>query len=329
MLVGGGLRVLRPDARRPPPDRRDPARARHDRRPSSRSTRSRSPCPAHVSTGQELPGLAALPPAEPLGPVLPPDGARRRRPSSSCWRRGRSVGGLRRRLPAGGRGCCCAGRSCPRPSSSSGRSRATSTCCVRARRRRAGCPGSLSIRCRLPGFVSSRLPHEFADRRWSAAAAVAVVLQPVGAYPAEINPVPSTSGLAGTGGIPGGRETGQVDRREHAQRHRLMTIGPSMANIVGSTAHRKALRAVGQPEPAAPQPVLRADRQPRPTRCATETSSTWSGTVSPPSRSPFFAERAQALRSTGTTARPSTPRRSAPVRTGRREPVIIVYEVRP
>ena len=40
-----------------------------------------------------------------------------------------------------------------------------------------------------------------------------------------------------------------------------MTIGPSMANIVQFYGHRR-LRAVGQPQSAEPQPVVRAAGQP-------------------------------------------------------------------
>ena len=44
----------------------------------------------------------------------------------------------------------------------------------------------------------------------------------------------------------------------------MLAIGPSMANILEFYGHRTRLRALGQPEPPAPQPDLPGGRQPRP-----------------------------------------------------------------
>ena len=50
----------------------------------------------------------------------------------------------------------------------------------------------------------------------------------------------SASGLAGSGGIPGGRETGEWVAGNLADGTTLMTIGPSMANILQFYGHQRA-----------------------------------------------------------------------------------------
>jgi len=54
---------------------------------------------------------------------------------------------------------------------------------------------------------------------------------------------PATSGtfLAGTGGVPGGREAGQWVKENVPEGATLMTIGPSMANILQFYGHRRAM----------------------------------------------------------------------------------------
>ena len=62
---------------------------------------------------------------------------------------------------------------------------------------------------------------------------------------------PSTSGsyIAGTGGVPGGREAGEWVREHIPQGAKLMTIGPSMANILQFYGHRKAFGLSVSPNP--------------------------------------------------------------------------------
>jgi hypothetical protein len=55
--------------------------------------------------------------------------------------------------------------------------------------------------------------------------------------------------IAGTGGIPGGRETGTWIRDNTPTGAKLMTIGPSMANIVQFYGHRKAYGLSISPNP--------------------------------------------------------------------------------
>jgi 4-amino-4-deoxy-L-arabinose transferase-like glycosyltransferase len=51
----------------------------------------------------------------------------------------------------------------------------------------------------------------------------------------------STTFLAGSGGVPGGREAGQWIERNVPKGSQLMTIGPSMANILQYYGHHRAL----------------------------------------------------------------------------------------
>jgi hypothetical protein len=47
-----------------------------------------------------------------------------------------------------------------------------------------------------------------------------------------VNPVPTTTFLAGSGGLPAGREVGRWIDANLPQGARLVAIGPSTANIV-------------------------------------------------------------------------------------------------
>jgi glycosyltransferase involved in cell wall biosynthesis len=65
----------------------------------------------------------------------------------------------------------------------------------------------------------------------------------------RVQPVNAGTFLAGAGGVPGGRETGQWIRRHAPEGARLMTIGPSMANIVRYYGRRKAYGLSVSPNP--------------------------------------------------------------------------------
>lgn len=78
---------------------------------------------------------------------------------------------------------------------------------------------------------------------------------------------PSTSGtfMAGTGGVPGGREAGLWVREHIPQGAKLLTIGPSMANILQFYGHRKAYGLSVSPNPLrrnpSYEPVINPDLQ--------------------------------------------------------------------
>jgi len=56
-----------------------------------------------------------------------------------------------------------------------------------------------------------------------------------------IQPATTGSFIAGTGGVPGGREAGEWIQENIPEQATLLTIGPSMANILQFYGHRKAL----------------------------------------------------------------------------------------
>jgi hypothetical protein len=65
----------------------------------------------------------------------------------------------------------------------------------------------------------------------------------------EIQPAISSQFLAGTGGVPGGREVGSWIQSNVPQSATFMTIGPSMANIVEFYGHRFAYGLAVSPNP--------------------------------------------------------------------------------
>ena len=169
------------------------------------------------------------------------------------------------------------GRGARSRSSSSGRSRATSTCSHRAGRRRCwprGRSRSASRVPRWPGGPCRRVRAGAGRRPPSSAWRRAGWLVGRPGQPPRDVPAPARAACPAAGR----RAAGST--RTCPPGAQVMTIGPSMANIGRSTA-TAARRAVGQPEPAQPQPVLRADRQPRPRAAPRRASSTRSGTRSP------------------------------------------------
>jgi len=106
-------------------------------------------------------------------------------------------------------------------------------------------------------------------RGWPAPAASVLLCLAVAASVAvptvaRINPQPTGTLLAGTGGLPGGREAGQWVRVNVPQGARLLAAGPSLANVLQFYGHRQvaALSVNGGPlshNPAYP-PVRNPDR---------------------------------------------------------------------
>jgi hypothetical protein len=65
----------------------------------------------------------------------------------------------------------------------------------------------------------------------------------------RIQPTSPSQMLAGAGGVPGGREAGTWIRDNTPAGARLMTIGPSMANIIQFYGYRKAYGLSVSPNP--------------------------------------------------------------------------------
>jgi hypothetical protein len=114
---------------------------------------------------------------------------------------------------------------------------------------RALCPSADRVPSRRRGIVS---------------AAVLGVCLAVLAVPSVRGVVsPATSGLAGAGGTPGGREAGRWVAANVPQGAQLMTIGPSMANIIQYYSGRRSDGLSVSPNPLhrnpTYQPILNAD----------------------------------------------------------------------
>lgn len=69
---------------------------------------------------------------------------------------------------------------------------------------------------------------------------------------------PATSGLAGTGGIPGGREAGRWVNTHVPDGARIMTIGPSMANLIEYYSGRRSDGLSVSPNPLHHNPSYRS-----------------------------------------------------------------------
>ncbi len=95
-----------------------------------------------------------------------------------------------------------------------------------------------------------------ARRVWQRVLVVGVVASL--AIPAAVGvAVPTTSGLAGAGGLPGGREVGEwVDTHVPLGSH-LMTIGPTMANLIEYYSGRRSDALSVSPNPLHRNPTYR------------------------------------------------------------------------
>jgi hypothetical protein len=146
----------------------------------------------------------------------------------------------------------------------------------------------------------------------------------------QIQTVISDEFLAGSGGVPGGRAAGEWLRDNVPQGARLMTVGPSMANILQFYGHRKGYGLSISPNPLhrnpSYEPIINPDLQIRSGNLQYLVWDSFSAT-----RSKFFSEgllryvkryHGRAVHTESVTVK--TPDGSTAVK-----PVIIIYEVRP
>lgn len=163
---------------------------------------------------------------------------------------------------------------------------------------------------------------------WIASAVIVVSL----AVPTwqRIQPQPGSEFLAGTGGVPGGRETGawiQANVPAYAQ---FMTIGPSMANIIQFYGARKAYGLGTSPNPLhrnpAYEPIINPDDQIRSSEIQYIVWDSFSA-----ARTPFFSDKlmgyvnkyfGRAVHTESIAFRDANGNLVS-------KPIIIVYEVRP
>ena len=146
----------------------------------------------------------------------------------------------------------------------------------------------------------------------------------------RVQPQVSSSFLAGTGGVPGGRETGAWIRQNVPQYAQFMTIGPSMANIIQFYGERKAYGLGTSPNPLhrnpAYEPIINPDSQIRTSEIQYIVWDSFSA-----ARSPFFSDKLMAYvnkyfgRAIHTESIQFRDASGNPVS----KPIIIIYEVRP
>ena len=177
---------------------------------------------------------------------------------------------------------------------------------------------------RLPE-LTPRLPL----RHLRVAAVVVVLISLVLASVSRVTAGSGTTFLAGSGGVPGGREAGRWMARHTPAGAQVLTLGPSMANIITFYGHRKTFGLSVSPNPLhrnpAYLPVLNPDLE---LRNGVLQYVVWDSFSA--GRSPHFSDKLRELvrRYHGRVAHREyvTTRRD-----GRdvRVPVVIVYEVRP
>jgi hypothetical protein len=139
----------------------------------------------------------------------------------------------------------------------------------------------------------------------------------------------STSFLAGSGGVPGGREAGRWLQASTPPGSRLLTIGPSMANILAFYGHRRGYGLSVSPNPLHRNPAYQpVDNPDLLIRSGEVQYLVWDSFTA--ARTPYFTERllryVQRYHGQVVHAETVTVRRGK-VPTAR--PIIVVYQVRP
>jgi Dolichyl-phosphate-mannose-protein mannosyltransferase len=145
-----------------------------------------------------------------------------------------------------------------------------------------------------------------------------------------IDPSPSTTFLAGSGGVPGGREAGHWIGAHTPVGSELITIGPSMANIVEFYGHRTALGLAVSPNPLHRNPAYPPVHNPDLLiRRGQVQYMVWDAYSA--NRSSFFSNQLRAFvdRYNGRAVHTETILERGPGGTDVRVPVIVVYQVHP
>jgi hypothetical protein len=150
--------------------------------------------------------------------------------------------------------------------------------------------------------------------------------------PSWQNVQPSTSGnfLAGSGGIPGGRETGEWIRDNVPQDALFLTIGPSMANIIQFYGHRKSYGLSVSTNPLHRNPSYEAVRNPDNLIRNNELQYLVYDSFSA-GRSPFFTKKMidYVQKYNGRVILEKSVPVTRPDGSVETKPIIVVYEVRP
>lgn len=178
----------------------------------------------------------------------------------------------------------------------------------------------------LPAFAA-RIPH-LRWINWMMTAAIVITLGMTSWR--QIQPQASTQFLAGTGGVPGGREAGAWIKTNVPLHATLATIGPSMANILKFYGERDAYGLSVSPNPLhrnpSYTPILNPDAQIRRSELQYLVWDSFSA-----ARSPFFSDKlmgyvykynGRAVHTESITVKDDSGKTIS-------RPVIIIYEVHP
>ena len=190
----------------------------------------------------------------------------------------------------------------------------------------------------LAGRTLSGWPkHNLQWRRWSVsrhwlrlALLVLVTFSVTWTSWQAVNPVASDSFLAGSGGVAGGREVGAWIRAHVPEGANMLTIGPSMANIVKYYGHRQAYGLSVSPDPLHRNPSYEAVINPDfRIRTSDLQYLVWDSFSA--QRSPFFSEalRYYAEKYGGRVVYTATVTERDETGADIEKPVIVVYEVHP
>jgi hypothetical protein len=183
---------------------------------------------------------------------------------------------------------------------------------------------------REPGRLRATLGTPRSQIRLTGAIAAAITLSLLASSWARVNPSSSASFLAGSGGVPGGRETGVWIKEHIPHGAQMLTLGPSMANILEYYGHRKAYGLSVSPNPLHRNPVYEPVKNPdRMIRANEVQYLVWD--VFSAKRSKFFSRRLirYVERYHGRVVHQETVWAKTQDGHRVRKPIITVYEVRP
>ena len=181
----------------------------------------------------------------------------------------------------------------------------------------------------LAGRALSRLPAS-GPRGWQALAVAIVAISLLVPAWDRVDGARSDTLLAGSGGLPGGRETGEWIREHVPAGAAFMTIGPSMANLVQYYGHRSAYGLSVSPNPLnrnpSYEPIVNPDRAIRDSELQYLVWDTFSA-----ERSGRFSDKllAYADRYNGRVVHTEVLRARTPLGERADRPSIVVFEVRP
>lgn len=182
-----------------------------------------------------------------------------------------------------------------------------------------------------PSQLRAGRARELLDRHWIMPVAIAAIAVSL-AIPSwqRIQPSNSSTFLAGSGGVPGGRETGRWIDKHVPVGAQMMSVGPSMANILQYYGHRKIYGLSVSPNPLHRNPVYEAMSNPdRMIRDNELQYVVWDAFSA--DRTPFFSHRILRYveRYNGSVAHQQTVAVKTAAGHTVRKPVITIYEVRP